>query len=99
MLLVHANQVVSSDRLASELWPGYPAAKAAVSLQVRVSELRKAFRAAGDTGRLATMPPGYRLRIGPGELDASRFEQLAADGNVALAGVTRPAPRAASTRR
>ena len=85
VLLVHANQVVSSDRLTSELWPGHPAGKAAVSLQVRVSELRKAFRAAGDAERLATMPPGYRLRIRPGELDASRFEQLAADGNAALA--------------
>jgi len=85
VLIVHANQVVSSDRLTSELWPGRPASKAAVSLQVRISELRKAFRAADDAGRLATLPPGYLLRIRPGELDASRFEQLAADGNAALA--------------
>ena len=85
LLLVHANQVVSSDRLIEELWPGQPAGKAADSLQVRLSELRKALRAAGEDGRLATRPPGYVLRLAPGELDALRFEQLAAEGDAALA--------------
>jgi len=85
MLLVHANQVVSSDRLIEELWPGHPADKAADSLQVRLSELRKALRSAGEADRLATRPPGYLLRVAPGELDALRFEQLAAGGDAALA--------------
>ena len=85
MLLVHANQVVSSDRLIEELWPGHPADKAADSLQVRLSELRKALRSAGEAERLVTRPPGYLLRVTPGELDALRFERLAAAGNVALA--------------
>ena len=85
MLLVHANQVVSSDRLVEELWPGHPIGKAADSLQVRLSELRKALRSAGEADRLATRPPGYVLRVTPGELDARRFEKLAAAGNVALA--------------
>jgi DNA-binding SARP family transcriptional activator/pimeloyl-ACP methyl ester carboxylesterase len=85
VLLVHANQVVSSDRLIEELWPGHPVGKAADSLQVRLSELRKALRPAGEAGRLATRPPGYVLRVTPGELDALRFEKLAAAGNVALA--------------
>lgn len=83
MLLVHANQVVSSGRLIEELWPGQP--RAADSLQVRVSELRKALRSAGEADRLATRPPGYLLRVAPGELDALRFEQLTAEGNAALA--------------
>jgi DNA-binding SARP family transcriptional activator/pimeloyl-ACP methyl ester carboxylesterase len=85
MLLVHANQVVSSDRLIEELWPGHPAGKAADSLQVRLSELRKALRLAGEAGRLATRPPGYLLRVAPAELDALRFERLAAEGDAALA--------------
>jgi DNA-binding SARP family transcriptional activator/pimeloyl-ACP methyl ester carboxylesterase len=84
MLLVHANQVVSSDRLIEELWPGLPADKAAGSLQVRLSELRKALRSAGEAGRLATRPPGYLLRVAPGEMDALRFGQLAAEGGAAL---------------
>ena len=86
VLLVHANQVVSSDRLIEELWPGHPADKAADSLQVRLSELRKALRSVGEADRLATRPPGYLLRVTPGEVDARRFERLAAAANVALAG-------------
>jgi DNA-binding SARP family transcriptional activator/pimeloyl-ACP methyl ester carboxylesterase len=85
LLLVHANQVVSSDRLIEELWPGHPAGKAADSLQVRLSELRKALRLVGEADRLATRPPGYLLRVLPEELDARRFEQLAAEGAAALA--------------
>jgi SARP family transcriptional regulator, regulator of embCAB operon len=83
MLLVHANQVVSSDRLMEELWPGQPGA--ADSLQVRLSELRKALRIAGEADRLVTRSPGYLLRVAGSEVDALRFEQLAAEGNAALA--------------
>ena len=83
MLLVHANQVVPSDRLTEELWPGQP--RAADSLQVRLSELRKALRSAGEADRLVTRPPGYLLQVAPGELDALRFGQLAAEGTAALA--------------
>jgi len=86
MLLMHANQVVSSDRLLEDLWPGQPADKATGSLQVRLSELRKAFRSSGEADRLVTRPPGYLLRVAPGELDALRFGQLAAEGDAALAG-------------
>jgi len=85
LLLVRANQVVSSDRLLEELWPGQPADRATDSLQVRLSELRKALRSAGEAGRLATRSPGYLLRVEPGELDSLRFEQLAAEGDTALA--------------
>ena len=51
MLLAHANQVVSADRLIEELWPGQPADRAADSLQVRLSELRKALRSGGEADR------------------------------------------------
>jgi DNA-binding SARP family transcriptional activator len=85
LLLVHANQVVSAGRLIEELWPGQPAGPAAGSLQVRLSELRRALRSAGEADRLATRPPGYLLRVASGELDVSRFEQLAAEGDAALA--------------
>jgi DNA-binding SARP family transcriptional activator len=76
--------VVSSDRLIEELWPGQPADRAADSLQVRLWQLRKAFRSVGEAGRLATQPPGYLLRVAAEELDALRFERLAAEGNAAL---------------
>jgi DNA-binding SARP family transcriptional activator/pimeloyl-ACP methyl ester carboxylesterase len=83
MLIVHANQVVSSDRLTEELWPGQ--LRAGGSLQVRLSEVRKALRLAGEADRLVTQAPGYLLRLSPDELDALRFERLAAEGNAALA--------------
>ena len=85
MLLAQANQVVPADRLTEELWPGQPAERAAASLQVRLTELRKGLRSAGAADRLVTRPPGYLLQVRPGELDSRRFEALAAAGNAALA--------------
>jgi DNA-binding SARP family transcriptional activator/pimeloyl-ACP methyl ester carboxylesterase len=85
MLLAHTNQVVSADRLTDELWPGHPADRAAASLQVRLSELRRAFRSVGEADRLVTRPPGYLLTARPSDLDSLRFAQAAVAGNAALA--------------
>jgi len=85
-LLLHANRVVSADRLMEELWPELAPDRAAANLQVRLSELRKALRAVGEADRLQTRAPGYVLRIAAGELDLLRFEQLAASGRDALTG-------------
>src|SRR6266487_1117978 len=57
LLLLHANEVVSSDRLLDELWADGPPASGATALQVRVSQLRKALGPAGE--RLETKTPGY----------------------------------------
>ena len=80
LLLLHANEVVSSDRLLDELWADGPPASGATALQVRVSQLRKALGPAGE--RLETLPPGYLFRVERGELDLERFSQLVeeADG-------------------
>jgi DNA-binding SARP family transcriptional activator len=85
MLLAQAGQVVPAGQLIDELWPGLPADRAAATLQVRLSELRKVLRQAGEADRLITRAPGYQLRVGNAELDAARFEQLAAEGDAALA--------------
>jgi DNA-binding SARP family transcriptional activator/pimeloyl-ACP methyl ester carboxylesterase len=85
MLLVDADQVVSADRLADELWPGLDRKRAAANLQVRIAELRRAFRQAGQADRLVTQPPGYQLRATADELDVLKFEQLALAGRAALA--------------
>jgi DNA-binding SARP family transcriptional activator/pimeloyl-ACP methyl ester carboxylesterase len=84
MLLLNANRVVSADLLADELWPGLSQQRAAANLQVRLSELRRALRTAGEADRLATRSPGYLLRVTAEELDVLRFEQLAAAGRDAL---------------
>src|SRR5215212_6376690 len=72
VLLLHANEVVSTDRLIDELWAQTPPRTAAKSIQLYVWRLRKEL----GEGRIATRAPGYMLRVEPSELDLARFEQL-----------------------
>src|SRR5215210_3358395 len=81
LLVLHANEPVSAERLALALWGEDAPAGAVKTVQVHVSRLRKAL---GDPDVLTTTPAGYRLEVGPGELDAERFEQLVAAGREAL---------------
>jgi DNA-binding SARP family transcriptional activator len=89
MLLLHANEVVSNDRLIEELWPGERREEALKALQVAVSRLRKALepdRPSGVDSRLIlTRPPGYELRLDHEQLDAKRFEALVDEGRRQLA--------------
>jgi DNA-binding SARP family transcriptional activator len=78
-LLLHANEVVSTDRLVDALWGASPPLRAGKSIQVYVSRLRKAL--ADD--RLVTRPPGYVLYIQPDELDLARFELLVGEAREA----------------
>jgi class 3 adenylate cyclase/DNA-binding winged helix-turn-helix (wHTH) protein len=74
-LLVHANEVVSADRLIDALWGGEPPATAQTALQVHVSQLRKVL----GPDRIETQAPGYRLVVAREELDSARFERLLAE--------------------
>jgi DNA-binding SARP family transcriptional activator len=76
-LLVHAGQVVSADRLIEDLWGDTPPGKPANALQGRVSGLRRAL-GPGGSKLVVTSPPGYRLAVEPGWVDAARFEELVA---------------------
>lgn len=83
ILLIHANEPVSTDELIDELWGEGAPASPRKGLQVQVSRLRKAL---GDSStRLATQPNGYLLHVEPGELDLDRCERLAHGGREALA--------------
>ncbi|MFY9577976.1 MAG: BTAD domain-containing putative transcriptional regulator [Gaiellaceae bacterium] len=77
--LLHANEVVSSERLMDALWGERPPETAHAALQVHVSQLRKLL----GQDRIATRSPGYAFRLAPEELDATRFEVLStrADGH------------------
>jgi DNA-binding SARP family transcriptional activator len=75
VLLLHANEVVSSDRLIAELWGERPPVTAAKSVQIYVSRLR---REMGER-RLTTRTPGYVLHVEPAEVDLTRFERLVAE--------------------
>jgi DNA-binding SARP family transcriptional activator len=78
LLLLNRNHVVSTDRLIDELWGDDPPAQATKTIQVYVSQLRKSLGAE----RLVTRPPGYLLRVEPGELDLERFEELRREGRL-----------------
>src|SRR5262245_5556307 len=75
VLMLHANEVVSNDRLIAGLWGDRPPATAAKSIQIYVWRLRKEV----GTGRLTTRTPGYVLHVDPSELALARFERLVAE--------------------
>jgi predicted ATPase/DNA-binding SARP family transcriptional activator len=81
VLLLHANEPVSAERLAVALWGEDAPVGAVKTVQVHVSRLRKAL---GDPEAVITTPAGYRLRVRPGELDAERFARGVAQGRRAL---------------
>jgi DNA-binding SARP family transcriptional activator/class 3 adenylate cyclase len=87
-LLVHANAVVSVDRLTDVLWGDEPPADAAATLRNYVSRLRAVLEpgraAASREHTLMTRPPGYVLHVDAAEVDTSCFERLVAEGRVAL---------------
>ena len=78
-LLLHANEVVSIDRLIDALWGQTPPVTAPKDVPVYVSRLRKEL----GEGRLFTQAPGYVLKVERSELDLRRFEQLLADARSA----------------
>jgi DNA-binding SARP family transcriptional activator len=79
-LLLHANEVVPSERLVVDLWGEDSPRSAANSLQAAISRLRRVL----PPGRLITRTPGYAVRIFPEELDVSQFGQLVTEGREAL---------------
>jgi YVTN family beta-propeller protein len=88
ILLLHANEVVSSDRLIDELWGDHPPPSAAKSLQVHVSRLRQSLDRGGGSGPdsvILTRGGGYLIQLQPDELDRTRFESLLDEGTKVLA--------------
>ncbi|MGH3079443.1 MAG: BTAD domain-containing putative transcriptional regulator, partial [Gaiellaceae bacterium] len=81
LLLLHPNEVVSSDRLIDELWGAESPEDAAGALRVNVSRLRKAL----PPDVLTTRSPGYVVRVEPDTLDLHRFERLVDEGRSLLA--------------
>ena len=88
ILLMHANQVVSTDRLIELIWGEEAPETAGHSLQVYVSELRKALEPRRQAGApyalLISRPPGYLIKIADTDLDLGRFMQLVEEGRHAL---------------
>src|SRR5919108_5516753 len=83
VLLLNANQVVSSERLLNDVWGEDLPSAGATALRVRVSQLRGALAPDGDV--IATRSPGYVINLEPDQLDVHRFERLLREGDQALA--------------
>ncbi|WP_431047224.1 BTAD domain-containing putative transcriptional regulator [Streptomyces sp. P1-3] len=73
---------VSSDSLIDGLWGAHPPAEAVNALHALVYRLRKAL---SGTGTLESVAVGYRLAVPAENVDAHRFEELAARGRRELA--------------
>ena len=85
ILLLHAGETVSTDRLIDLLWGDAAPDGARKALSVRVSGLRKQLEpAARGADTILTRAPGYAIELGPAQLDLRRFERLSAAGREAL---------------
>jgi basic membrane lipoprotein Med (substrate-binding protein (PBP1-ABC) superfamily)/DNA-binding SARP family transcriptional activator len=81
ILLLHAGEIVPIDRLIDLLWGEQPPRTAAHSIQIYVSDLRRALESlSGARQVLATRAPGYQLDTDPEAIDARRFERLVEAG-------------------
>jgi WD40 repeat protein/DNA-binding SARP family transcriptional activator len=73
VLVLHANEVVSTDRLIDDLWADSPPATAGKVVQTWISQLRKAL----PQNQLVTHRGGYALRVTGSDRD--EFERLASE--------------------
>ena len=80
ILVLHVGEIVSIDRLIDLLWGEDPPRTAAHSIQIYVSELRKAIEPLAGRRLIHTRAPGYQLEATADEVDAKRFEALVAEG-------------------
>ena len=74
-LLLHANDVVSVDRLTDALWGDEPPETAKNALQVHVSQLRKAL----GNDVVERRGSGYVIEVDSADLDLIRFQELCAE--------------------
>ena len=78
MLLLHANEFVSRERLIDELWGAAPPPTASKAVNVYLSKLRKALTR--ETARIRSRPrPAVTgSPSSPDQLDAARAQHLVA---------------------
>jgi DNA-binding SARP family transcriptional activator len=79
VLLVHANETVSTDRLIEQLLGPSASGPNANAIHVAVSRLRRAL-GDGAGAMLLTCRGGYALELEPGQLDAASFESMLEEG-------------------
>ena len=87
LLVIHANETLSTERLIDELWGERPPVTAAKTVQVHISRLRRALErpGAGDGDLVLTRKHGYELRVDRESVDSLRFARLIAEARGELA--------------
>src|ERR671936_745986 len=84
ILLLHANEFVSRERLIDELWGPAPPATARKAVNVYISKLRQTLARDGHDP-IATADGGYRLVVDRDLLDADRMRGIVADARERMA--------------
>ncbi|MEU7873139.1 BTAD domain-containing putative transcriptional regulator [Dactylosporangium sp. NPDC049140] len=71
-LLLNSGRTVSADQLVDALWGDAPPATARTQIQVAISAVRRALRAAGRDS-IRSGPGGYQVTVTPDEFDVAQF--------------------------
>jgi DNA-binding SARP family transcriptional activator len=85
VLLLHANEFVSRERLIDEVWGAAPPPTAHRAVNVYISKLRKTLGRNGHDP-IATAEGGYRFLVDGSLVDAVRATSLLADAHERMAG-------------
>ncbi|MDR7303673.1 AfsR/SARP family transcriptional regulator [Haloactinomyces albus] len=91
VLLVRHDQVITTERLVTELWGENPPRRANAALHVYVSQLRKFLKQHGRSSSgagartapgtpIVTRPLGYMLLLEDDEIDVDEFQRLMHEG-------------------
>src|SRR5690348_17499491 len=78
MLLLAAHCPVTMDRLLEAIYGENLPSTARSQVQNSILSLRHLLDTHGKEGVNATQPHGYMIRVGEGQLDTQRFEELVA---------------------
>ena len=84
VLLLHANEFVSRERLIDDLWGEAPPPTARQAVNVYLSKVRKALGVA-DADPITTASGGYRLNVESEMLDSSRMHAHVASAHELVA--------------
>ena len=84
ILLLHVGEIVPVERLIELLWGEAAPRTADHSIQIYISDLRKALEPVAGRRLIHRRQPGYQLDTPPESVDANRFETLVRAGSAQL---------------